>query len=61
LTGDAASYDIAKDGEIVAVLTLIKTTYRLGETVLGVVTFNSPMSERRVLKVGRARAGGEHF
>ncbi|WVQ98723.1 hypothetical protein IAU59_005854 [Kwoniella sp. CBS 9459] len=45
-----ASYDIAKDGEIVAVLTLIKTTYRLGETVLGVVTFNEPETERRVLK-----------
>ncbi|OCF35443.1 hypothetical protein I316_02995 [Kwoniella heveanensis BCC8398] len=45
-----ASYDIAKEGEIVAVLTLIKTTYRLGETVLGVVTFNEPDTERRVLK-----------
>ncbi|WRT67131.1 uncharacterized protein IL334_004097 [Kwoniella shivajii] len=45
-----ASYDIAKDGEVVAVLTLIKTTYRLGETVLGVVTFNEPETERRVLK-----------
>ena len=49
-----ASYDIAKDGEIVAVLTLIKSTYRLGESVLGVVTFNQPSSERRVLKVGSA-------
>nr|XP_019042675.1 hypothetical protein I302_08379 [Kwoniella bestiolae CBS 10118]OCF21605.1 hypothetical protein I302_08379 [Kwoniella bestiolae CBS 10118] len=45
-----ASYDIAKDGEVVAVLTLIKTTYRLGETVLGVVTFNEPETEGRVLK-----------
>nr|XP_018263825.1 uncharacterized protein I303_03698 [Kwoniella dejecticola CBS 10117]OBR85983.1 hypothetical protein I303_03698 [Kwoniella dejecticola CBS 10117] len=45
-----ASYDIVKDGELVAVLTLIKTTYRLGETVLGVVTFNHPDTERRVLK-----------
>ncbi|WWC90026.1 uncharacterized protein L201_004956 [Kwoniella dendrophila CBS 6074] len=45
-----ASYDIAKDGEMVAVLTLIKTTYRLGETVLGVVTFNEPENKRRVLK-----------
>jgi hypothetical protein len=35
----------------VAVLTLIKTTYRLGETVLGVVTFNGPDSSRRVLKL----------
>jgi hypothetical protein len=46
-----ASYDIAKDGEIVAVLTLVKTTFRLGETVLGVVSFNDPTSIRRVLKV----------
>jgi hypothetical protein len=51
----SASYDIAKDGEIVAVLTLIKTTYRLGETVLGVVTFNKPDGERRVLKVRPSR------
>ena len=48
----AASYDIAKDGETVAVLNLIKTTFRLGETVLCVVTFNEPHTERRVLKVG---------
>jgi len=46
-----ASYDIAKDGEVVAVLTLIKSTFRLGESILGVVTFNRPASERRVLKV----------
>ncbi|WWD15907.1 hypothetical protein CI109_100331 [Kwoniella shandongensis] len=45
-----SSYDISKDGEVVAVLTLIKTTYRLGETVLGVVTFNDPHTDRRVLK-----------
>ncbi|KAL1405293.1 Golgi membrane exchange factor (Ric1p-Rgp1p) subunit [Vanrija albida] len=44
-----ASYDIRQEGEVVAVLTLIKTTYRLGETVLGVVTFNNE-SNRRVLK-----------
>lgn len=51
LADPAASYDIRKDGEIVAVLTLIKTTYRLGETVLGVVTFNDPDTDRRVLKI----------
>jgi hypothetical protein len=45
------SYDIAKDGEPVAVLTLVKQAYRLGETVLGVVTFNEALTERRVLKV----------
>lgn len=36
---------------MVAVLTLVKTTYRLGETVLGVVSFNEPATSRRVLKV----------
>lgn len=36
---------------MVAVLTLVKTTFRLGETVLGVVSFNNPQSARRVLKV----------
>ncbi|ORY33810.1 Rgp1-domain-containing protein [Naematelia encephala] len=46
-----ASFDIAKEGDIVAVLTLIKTTYRLGESVLGVVSFNDHCSDRRVLKL----------
>ncbi|BEI84235.1 hypothetical protein CcaverHIS002_0408390 [Cutaneotrichosporon cavernicola] len=44
-----ASYDIRQDGEVVAVLTLVKTTYRLGETVTGVVTLNA-RPDRRVLK-----------
>lgn len=35
---------------MVAVLTLVKTTYRLGETVLGVVTFND-IQDHRVLKL----------
>jgi hypothetical protein len=47
----AASYDIEKEGEVVAVLTLVKSAYRLGETVSGVVTFNAPSCTRRVLKV----------
>lgn len=45
-----ASYDISQEDEVVAVLTLIKTTYRLGETVIGVVTFNDGACDRRVLK-----------
>ncbi|WVQ71742.1 hypothetical protein IAR50_001283 [Cryptococcus sp. DSM 104548] len=45
-----ASYDINKDGQPVSVLTLAKTTYRLGESVLGIVTFNHPTSICRVLK-----------
>jgi hypothetical protein len=45
-----SSYDIRQDGEVVAILTLVKTTYRLGETVTGVVTFNA-RPDRRVLKL----------
>ncbi|OXG38828.1 hypothetical protein C360_01255 [Cryptococcus neoformans Bt15] len=45
-----ASYDIEKNGESVAILTLVKTTYRLGESVLGVVTFNKPQTSFPVLK-----------
>lgn len=32
-------------------LTLVKTTFRLGETVLGVVSYNTPAANRRVLRV----------
>lgn len=46
-----ASYDIEKEGEVVAVLTLVKSAYRLGETISGVVTFNEPSCTRRVLRV----------
>ncbi|KIR59967.1 hypothetical protein I314_04402 [Cryptococcus bacillisporus CA1873] len=45
-----ASYDIEKNGESVAILTLVKTTYRLGESVLGIVTFNKPQTLFPVLK-----------
>lgn len=38
----AVSYDISKDGSIAAVLTLIKSKYRLGDTILGVVSINRP-------------------
>ncbi|EJT98979.1 Rgp1-domain-containing protein [Dacryopinax primogenitus] len=43
------SYDIGKDGEQVAVLTLVKSSYRVGETISGVVEFNNS-SRARVLK-----------
>ena len=46
-----SSYDIAKDGDPVAVLTLTKTVFRLGESVLGVVTFNEYQTDRHVLKL----------
>ncbi|GAA5906895.1 uncharacterized protein JCM6883_005721 [Sporobolomyces salmoneus] len=43
------SYDINKDGYLVAQLTLVKSAYRLGETVNGSVMINS--GEGRVLRV----------
>jgi hypothetical protein len=46
-----ASYDIEKEGQVVAVFTLTKSAYRLGETVSGVMTFNRGDTPRRVLKV----------
>ena len=45
------SYDIAKDGEQVAVLTFVKSAYRLGEAILGIVDINGPPGRTRVLKV----------
>ncbi|KAF8603191.1 Rgp1-domain-containing protein [Ceratobasidium sp. AG-I] len=44
------SYDIAKDGKTVAVITFVKAMYRLGETLLGAIEFNNPDMEGRVLK-----------
>ena len=48
------SYDVTKDGVIVAVLTFTKSAYRLGETITGVVEFNERASRARVLKVSKA-------
>lgn len=45
------SYDVNKDGVKVAVLTFIKSAYRLGESVLGIVELNEHGSRARVLKV----------
>ena len=47
----AVSYDVSKDGEKVAVLTFVKSAYRLGETVLGVVELNEGQCRSKVLKV----------
>ena len=47
----AVSYDVNKDGVRVAVLTLTKSAYRLGETVLGVIEVNDRTGLGRVLKV----------
>ncbi|PWO00113.1 Rgp1-domain-containing protein [Tilletiopsis washingtonensis] len=48
------SYDIAKDGQLAAVLTLVKSKYRLGDTVLGVVSTNFPGAVARVVRVAAA-------
>ncbi|EEB90596.1 hypothetical protein MPER_11173, partial [Moniliophthora perniciosa FA553] len=44
------SYDIHKDDVKVAVFTLVKSAFRLGETVLGVVEVNERSSRSRVLQ-----------
>lgn len=46
---NVVSYDINKDGYLVASLTLVKSAYRLGETVNGSVVINS--GDGRVLRV----------
>lgn len=47
----AVSYDIAKDGQIAAVLTLVKSKFRLGDSITGVVTINSVTSYARIVRV----------
>ena len=49
--GVTVSYDIAKDGQIAAILTLVKSKYRLGDTLSGVVTINSKGSYARIVRV----------
>ncbi|KZW00700.1 Rgp1-domain-containing protein [Exidia glandulosa HHB12029] len=45
------SYDVTKDGRKVAVLTFVKSAYRLGETILGMLEFNQLGSGTRVLQL----------
>ena len=45
------SYDVNKNGVKVAVLTFMKSAWRLGETVLGVVELNDREGRARILKV----------
>jgi hypothetical protein len=45
------SYDISKDGQIAATLTLIKSKYRLGDVVMGVVTINAADCIAKVVRV----------
>lgn len=46
------SYDVNKDGVKVAVLTFIKSAFRLGETIQGVVELNQRTGRGRVVQVG---------
>lgn len=50
VVGIAVSFDINKDGYMVASLTLVKSAYRLGETVSGMIVVNN--GQGRVLRVG---------
>lgn len=45
------SYDVNKDGVKVAVLTFIKSAFRLGETIHGVVELNERQGRARVVQV----------
>ncbi|KAE8265183.1 hypothetical protein A4X09_0g6736 [Tilletia walkeri] len=45
------SYDISKDGSIAAVLTLVRSRYRLGDTVQGVVSMNTKGALTRIVRV----------
>lgn len=45
------SFDINKDGRMVAQLTLVKSAYRLGEIVEGLLEFNLAPDSGRVIKV----------
>lgn len=50
-TQKKASYDVNKDGVKVAVLTFPKSSYRLGETISGVVEVNDRKGRARVVQV----------
>lgn len=45
------TYDISKDGKVAAVLTLVRSRYRLGETITGVVNINSQQSLARIARM----------
>ena len=45
------SFDIAKDGHLAAVLTLIRSKYRLGDTVQALLCINHPGARVRVVRV----------
>lgn len=45
------SFDIAKDGHLAAVLTLVRSKYRLGDTLQALVRVNQPGARVRVVRV----------
>ncbi|CAE6464201.1 unnamed protein product [Rhizoctonia solani] len=55
------SYDIAKDGKTVAIITFVKASYRLGETILGAIEFNNPSMDGQVLKYSATLESTESF
>ena len=54
------SFDVNKDGVKVAVLTFVKSAWRLGETVLGVVELNDRGGRARILKASTHRVAWSH-
>ncbi|TEB35252.1 hypothetical protein FA13DRAFT_1788822 [Coprinellus micaceus] len=50
-TQKKASYDVTKDGVKVAILTFPKSSYRLGETISGVVEINERKGRARVVQL----------
>ncbi|EPQ30115.1 uncharacterized protein PFL1_02232 [Pseudozyma flocculosa PF-1] len=49
-TSSKVSYDISKDSKVAAVLTLVKSRYRLGETVMAMISINQPGSLARIAR-----------
>ncbi|SNX85915.1 uncharacterized protein MEPE_04624 [Melanopsichium pennsylvanicum] len=45
------SYDISKEGKVAAVLTLVRSRYRLGETITGVININNLSSLARIARM----------
>ncbi|PWY98184.1 Rgp1-domain-containing protein [Testicularia cyperi] len=50
-TSTKVSYDISKDGKVAAVLTLVRSKYRLGDTIMGVISINEKGSLARIARV----------
>ncbi|KAJ1036724.1 hypothetical protein NDA10_004996 [Ustilago hordei] len=50
-TATKVSYDISKDGKVAAVLTLVRSRYRLGETITGVININNSQSLARIARM----------